>query len=153
MPSLQLAHRAGLLDATPTGAALSAEDRAGLQARIQAAEELGDLQPADRALLRKAVEEVAAGRSELTDPLEWGDWRAIDAAIDADDEAALERALDTVGRGIELVGWDGDFSKLQPLVAGEPEPDFAEQGVTDDPEDLEDPEDLPDVADDQWVGL
>lgn len=150
MPSLQLAHRAGLLDATPEGERLSPADRDALQQRILAADELDDLSADDQAVLRRAVLQVAAGQSEMRDPLEWGDWRAIDAAIDADDEAALERALDTVGRGIELVGWNGDFSKLTPLGDG-PEPDLEPAGVTDDPEDLE--EDLPEVDDSDWVGL
>lgn len=149
MPDLRLAHRAGLLTVTPTGAAMSHDERFALLERCAEADTLADLSAADREVLRSAAFDVSDGRSTLDPVLNAGDWEAIDAAEDADDEEALERALDTVGRGQEVAAY-GSAANLPPLGSGDAP---ADDTSNDDPEDLADVPELPEVAEGDWVGL
>jgi hypothetical protein len=128
-PSAELLHRFAVLQASPSWLQMSWEDKEAFEGRLQSVYATGDLSSEDQELLRNGALEVAAGKSPtLTDPQEWGDWAAIDAAVDADNDTALDAALLTVGRGFEV-----GMPILEP-----------------DPADV-DTEDLPD--DNDWVGV
>jgi len=118
MQSSRLVHRIGLFyGSAVVGGKLSWAEQDALKERLIDASTLADLSAGDRQLLRDGVFAVSAGNvpGMFADPLEQGDWAAIDAAIDSEDDDALERALDTVGRGYGVAAAGGDFAALEPL--------------------------------------
>jgi hypothetical protein len=100
MPSQRLIHRVGNLHASPTWMAMVAEQQDELDRRVIAAEEFADLSAEDQDLIRRGELEVSAGLSpRFQDPSTWGDWTAIEQAMDSGDNEALDRALEMVGPG------------------------------------------------------
>lgn len=148
--------RVGTFTASPTWRTMSPADQDGFQTRVLALHvEVPDnaweaLSPADRDLIRTGELEVAAGRSEsLTDPTEHGDPSAIDAALEADDDDALDAALFAVGNayGARLSWTTGEplDEDLGELDADGNEPD-------DEPAESESKGHL-EASDFDWVGL
>lgn len=146
MSSVRLQQRRDLFWLSPAVAQLAEGERDALRGRLLEAATYAGLSDADRELLRGGVVDVSAtGVADLGfGPT--GDWSAIDEALDAGDEAALEAALDTVG----------------PVEFGygpAPLPDVDVPGVEPDDDDEEyggpvDDDGFPvDIDDDGWVGL
>jgi hypothetical protein len=100
---LRLLNRVGVLQASPRWEGMPPAQQEAFEARVLALasrEDAGfdDLSEADKELIRAGELEVSAGKSSrFTDPATWGDWAAIDAAIDAEDTEALDRELEMVG--------------------------------------------------------
>jgi hypothetical protein len=143
-----------MLYAAPCLLELPVEEQDALQERLIMAEDLPDLSEADRALLQKATFEVAAGKSStFQHASEWGNWEMIDAAVDAEDEEALEVALDTVGRGYGYFpgapegSEDGDVDlDVEPALDDEGNPTDAGAKAIGELE-------VKDLVPESWVGL
>lgn len=102
MTSPRLSQRIDLFAASPTAAELDPETYDALRARLLAARTYAELNAADRQLIQQGVLQMHAfGAARMgASP---GDARAVDAALDAEDDEALEAALDTVAAGPH--GW------------------------------------------------
>lgn len=153
MPDRTLTYRVGNLQAAPVWLEVSTDAKEAFMDRVFAAVTFGDLPAEDQALIRRGELEVSAGRSShYQDPSTWGDWAAIEAALDAGDDAALDAALETVGPGEGGGMVDPDEAALTPE-------EEAELATYDEPADdttgevkaLEVEEGL-DPDDDGWVG-
>lgn len=138
-------HRVKLAGFSPSLLALAPDKQDEVLARMAEAASIDDFSAEDREFVIDGGYAIATGKTSLTSPLEWGDWVKLDAA--EDDASLLDDALDTVGRGYDLLAVDGDWTRLP--APGEPVPD---PEFTDDEGDLLDPDDLPD-DDDGWVGM
>lgn len=157
MQSPRLLHRIDVLYASPVMLAMEPADEDALRERLLAASSLDDLSDADRELLRDAALQVVAGRSHtLTDPSDWGDVSAVDAALERLDEdpqpedvEALEAALDTIG-GVHSVA---------AAVSARPDAEVVEGPYDDDGFPLADGDgeakgfDFDDPDEVEWVGV
>jgi hypothetical protein len=143
-PSQRLMYRVGNLQASPSWLEVPIEGKEAFLERLGDAAEFGDLSEADQQMIRAGELEVAAGRSPVfEDPSTWGDWAAIDAALDADDFEALDRALELVG--------PGDGAGMAPVVEpADDGVDEAELALYDDDSPVEGK--ALGADDDGWVG-
>lgn len=143
----QILERVYTMKAAPVWDALPDRAKAEFDQRLTAGElTWSDVTPADKQLIRKGEFEVSAGKGRLTSTAELGDWAAIDAALDSEDEDQLDAALFTVGHGFPKEPWLGSGGSLDDLQ------DVVEDPETDDDAEL-DEDDAPDVDSAAWVGL
>lgn len=147
----QILERVYVLKAAPVWDELPQAEKDAFDARMTERPLVwSEVTPADKQLIRDGELQVSSGQGRLVSAEERGDWEAIDAAIDADDEAALDAALFTVGHGFPKFPWLGGVSTVEEARAlGGP---VENPNVSDDPGDLIDVDDLPD-DDSEWVGV
>lgn len=98
MATEDLMSRYAVLQSSPSWGGVPPARRDELKAHVIAADDLADLTDSDRDLLRQGALEVSAGRGPAVGNVnEWGDWAAIDAAVESGDLDELDEALGTVG--------------------------------------------------------
>lgn len=135
----RLAHRIDLYYASGVWAEVEPDEQAAMRERLLHAVTYESLSDDDRTRLQQGALAASAGRTSGIVLSSSGDFAAIDEALDGDDEAAVEAALDTVGQG--------DYGYGPAPLSDDPGPMGEDDPVDDD--------DVEVKADDDgtWVGL
>lgn len=146
-PLAVLYHLYGLLQSSSLWLTVPDEEKDALSERVLDATQVSDLSAEDQTLLRRGALDVSAGNSPvLTDPSDWGDWEAIDAALEDGDLGDLDTAqLAVLDRALLTVGGYGVVEEEQPDEVESPEEDAGE--------DPADEVKALGVDDDGWVGV
>lgn len=131
MPSARLLRRYSVLGASPLWVEIGTARQDELDRHLFEVDDFAELPEADKDLIRRGEQQVAAGMSEeWVRPEDWGDWAAIEAAVDSGDVDALDRALETVGpvwdRDPALAEDEDDLEGVEVDEDGEPVTDAAE---------------------------